>query len=297
MGSRQQHAEYDVERHEGVFWSKEGLVLFRRGWRPADRDDPAERNVPARSVVAVVHGHGDHSGRYAHLGEYLARHGHAVEAMDLRGHGRSQGARAMVDTFDQYLDDAERFLSFVQRDHPGVPVFMLGHSMGGTVVALLALARQPDIAGLILCSAALCVSAHVPRLLVWLAPLLSRLAPELPSLSLDSGAISRDPEVVAAARADPLMLHGGMRARTGAELHRAIVRIQADMEHLARPLLILHGTADAMVDVAGSEELAWRAGSEDKTLLLYEGFYHEVLSDPERERVQRDVLDWLDARA
>ncbi|HHX64543.1 MAG TPA: alpha/beta hydrolase, partial [Chloroflexi bacterium] len=264
----------DVRHEEGIFWAADGLCLFEQFWHPT---------TAPRGVVVMIHGHGDHSGRYASLGEFLAQEGYAAEAMDLRGHGRSQGPRAFVWSFDEYVNDVERFLERVRRRYPGAPLFLLGHSMGGTVVTLLALnrrssggGRSQDPAGLILCSAAVRVSDHVSPLLVRLAPLLGRLLPRMSSLRLDSAAISRDPAVVEAARVDPLMYHGGMKARTGAELHRAITRIQLDMERLTLPLLIMHGTDDAIVEVTGSEEIYQRAGSKDKMLLLYRGFYHEL---------------------
>jgi alpha-beta hydrolase superfamily lysophospholipase len=247
-------------------------------------------------VVVIVHGYGEHSSRYVHVAEELTRNGYAVSTFDLRGHGQSQGdPRTFVRSFDEHLDDLESFLSRVSRQRPGCPVFLFGHSMGGTISTLFAIVRQPGIRGLLLSGASLKLSDKYPPSLLRLAKILSLVLPKMRLLKLDAGAVSRDPEVVRDYETDPLVYRGGIPARTGAELNRAMERIRQGMETLRVPLLIMHGTADLLADPEGSRQLYDRAESGDKVLRLYEGLYHEILNEPERAQVLTDMVEWLDA--
>ena len=245
------------------------------------------------SVVVIVHGYAEHCGRHAALATCLVEHGHAVFAYDQRGHGHSGGRRAYVHAFDHYLDDLGAMLDEARSNAPDVPVFLFGHSMGGTVATLYCLERQPAIDGLILSSPALKLPDVAP-LLQRLSSVLSRLFPRLPTLKLDLALLSRDPEVVAQAKADPLYFHGRIPARTGAELIRATQRIRQQMDALTLPFLLFHGTDDQITDPAGSAELYLRACSTDKTLALYPGLYHETLNEPEKDQVLEAMIEWLE---
>jgi alpha-beta hydrolase superfamily lysophospholipase len=280
------HDVFKVQHSDGMFEATDGLRLFEQWWRP--EGEP-------KAVVAIVHGYGEHSGRYIHVAEHLVRHGYAVDAFDLRGHGRSEGARCFIRSFDEHLVDVDSFLRRVRERVPGKPVFLLGHSMGGAIVTMFAITRQPDVRGVILSGAGLKISASVSPLMVGIVRFLGGIFPKLPTLKLDSSLISRDPEVVKRYDNDPLVHRGGVPARTGAELFQAIKHIQAQMETVTLPLLIMHGTVDALADPEGSKELYARARSSDKTLKLYEGLYHEVLNEPEKAQVLADVVQWLDA--
>ena len=247
--------------------------------------------------MVIVHGINEHSGRYGRLAGDLNRHGYAVYAMDLRGHGRSErAARVSVRWFDEYLDDVEILLERVAARQPGKPLFLLGHSMGGAIVTLLGIERQPPVRGLVLSSPSVVVGGGVFPMLRRLASLVGFVWPTLRLVRLGCWYISRDPAVIEAFKNDPLVFHDRFPVRTGAEILRAAKRIQRGMERLQLPLLILHGTKDVVTDAEGSRLLAARAGSSDKTLRLYEGLYHEVFSEPEREQVLADMLAWLDAR-
>jgi alpha-beta hydrolase superfamily lysophospholipase len=272
----------------GTYESKDGLKLFEQGWRPA---------VTPKAVVAVVHGYGEHSGRYVHVAEELTEKGYAVNTWDLRGHGRSEGEpRTFVRSFDEHLLDLQEFLDRTRERHAGSPLFLLGHSMGGCISTLFTITRKPEIRGLLLSGAALKMSGKYPPPLILFARILSLLFPKLPLLKLDSGAVSRDPEVVRAYENDRLVYRGGIPARTGAELNRAMERIQQRMEAVDVPLLIMHGTSDLLADPEGSRQLYHRAGSADKELKLYEGLYHEILNEPEKGQVLADMVEWMDAR-
>jgi alpha-beta hydrolase superfamily lysophospholipase len=274
-------------RHdEHFFAARDGLRLYAQWWLP--EDEPT-------AVVAVVHGIMEHGGRYAKLAEDLTRHGYAVCALDLYGHGRSDGDRVMVRAFDDYLINVELFLEQVEKRLPNKPVFLFGHSMGGAIVALLGILRPPNVRGLVLSAPPVIVGGAVFPVLRHLAAIVSRIWPSLRLTRLGSRFISRDPAVVEAFRNDPLVYHGRFPVRTGAEVLQAAKRIQAGAQKMELPLLVLHGTGDIVTDHQGSRLLVARAASADKTLRLYDGFYHEVLSEPERDQVMADLLAWLDA--
>ncbi len=279
-----------TQYQEGSFKTDDGLELFCRSWRPSE--------TKPKAAILIIHGLAEHSGRYHHVGKFMASHGLAVEGFDLRGHGQSAGSggRTYVNRFDDYLSDAHLFLTTLLQRYDSRPVFLLGHSMGGLIASLLVVTRQPAVTGLILSAPALKISENISPLLIRLSNILGKLLPHLPTIKLDSSAISRDPEIVKKYETDPLNYRGGIPARTGAEINRATQQIQRQMEEIRLPLLILHGTADRLTDLEGSKQLYERAQSSDKTLKLYDGFYHEVMNEPEKGRVLEDVLRWIEER-
>lgn len=274
--------------HEDRFTVHDGLTLYYRRWLPP---------TAPRAVVVLIHGVCEHGGRYAPVAEKFCSQGYAVYALDLRGHGRSDGQRLLIATFDDFLDDLEEFLAHVAAEQSGRPVFLLGHSMGGAIVARLALRGRPQIGGLILSAAALRIGGNVFPVLRKLAWLMSRVWPRLRLVRLGSGMLSRDPQVVADFRSDPLVYQGKFPVRIGAEILEVAQDIQGRMESFEVPLLILHGTGDRLTDPRGSWELYTRARSADKTLKLYPGLYHDLLHEPEWGQVSDEILDWLGARS
>jgi len=280
-------ATVKIRHLEGRFTGAGGINLFRQGWVPKQG---------LRAVVCLVHGIGEHSGRYEHLASWLAARRFAVETFDLRGHGHSDGPRNYTRSFDRYLEDLQIKLDQIRSEYTGVPLFLLGHSMGGTIVTWYVIREQPNISGLIVSAPSIVVSDDISPVLVRLSSVMGALLPRLPTVKLDTSALSRDPDVVRRYDQDPLVYHRGVRARTGAELFRAMAAIRENMEAIRLPLLIIQGTEDHLVDPAGSKLLYEKVASEDKTLHLYEGFYHESFNDPENLRVFGDLLAWLDAR-
>ncbi|MBN9491941.1 lysophospholipase [bacterium] len=266
--------------------SRGAASIFEQWWLPPG--DP-------RAVVAIVHGYAEHSGRYAHVAAFLNARGYAVEALDLRGHGQSSGRRVYVHSFSEYLSDVARFLRAVNERHPGKPVFLLGHSMGGGIATLFVIARKPDIAGLILSGPALRVRSAPTGLKMRALRAFGKVMPAYALSPLPAAAISRDATVVQAYENDPLVYRGGMRLGHGAASIRALQRVQLDMEEIELPLLVMHGSADRLTSPEGSEELVERARSTDKTLKIYDGLYHEIFNEPEQQTVMRDLATWLDA--
>lgn len=273
--------------HEAYFTTSDGIRLFQRRWLP-DQD--------ALAVVVVVHGFLEHSGRYADLAERLTSHGLAVYALDLRGHGKSDGPRAMVYSFDEYLRDVETLLQRAGEQQPGKPVFLFGHSMGGLIALWVAIRRQGELSGLITSGAAVRLGARAFPWLRRLAIVAGWLLPRVRLVRMGSGMLSRDPAVADDFRRDPLVFHGRFPLRTGAEIIRAGRALEPRLDELRLPLLILHGTGDVVTDPLGSREAHARARSSDKTLCLYEGLYHDVTHEPQREKVVADLVAWLDAR-
>lgn len=250
----------------------------------------------ARATVVLVHGYAEHCGRQGAVARTFLQESAAVYAYDQRGHGRSGGRRAYVDTFDQYLDDLDRVLAFVRARAPDGPLFLFGHSMGGLVVLKYVLERTPALDGLILSAPAIEVNPDLAPVVRRLAQVLGRLAPRLPTVRSPEGAISRDPAVVEASKNDPLSYHGRIPARTGAELLRAGTAVRSRLHEVSVPFLVLHGTADILARPAWSRRLYDRAAASDKTLKLYEGLYHETFHDVGKEEVLRDLATWLRGR-
>lgn len=267
----------------GTFESGGGAVLYEQCWIPAGRSP--------RSVVIVVHGIKDHSSRYEHLAVQLARAGHAVCGFDHRGHGRSSGPRFDLHSFAAALGDIDRYLAMVGERFPGAPVFLFGHSLGGVIVLLYVIERQPEIAGVVLSAPAV----HPPIHPFGVAGLLlaADLAPHAPLLDAPDASFSPDPAVVEGMRRDPLIPRGRGTGRMGAELARGIHRVWSRVTTVRAPILILSGTADRAVDPHGSVELRRRVGSPDATLRMYRGAGHDLVHDPLRRAIERDVVAWV----
>lgn len=275
---------------ERTLQTDDRLALVERRWLPDG--DP-------KAFVVVVHGYAEHSGRYSHVARALTDAGYAVHAADLRGHGRSEGPRALVRSVDEFIADIERLMADARAEAGSRPVFLLGHSMGGTIVARYALDGEPRPDGLVLSGAGLGGRTGPPvigRLIASVLSFLGRIAPRLPVTRLDSALVSRDPAVVAAYDADPLVYRGRMKAGMLRALVGGARDVLRGMERISLPLLILHGTEDGLTDPEGSRRLHERAASTDKTLKLYDGLAHEIFNEPEQAAVLADLVAWLDAR-
>lgn len=262
--------------------SKDGTKLYVRTWLPAGEP---------RAVVVLVHGLKAHSGLYKWPATEMARAGFAVYALDLRGHGKSGGESLYAATMANYVDDVRAAVTLAKMRHRQ-PVFMLAHSAGGVIACAYALESQHELAGLICESFALEVPAS--RITLSLLKGLARIAPHLRVFKLKDEDFSRDPAFVQQMKADPLVSRHAYPAQTIAELARTDERLRTDLSRITIPVLVIHGTEDHVTLPSGSKRFSDIGGSQDKTLTLYHGHFHDLLNDVGKERVLGDVLDWLE---
>lgn len=273
-----------MKHKEGKFKGHKGLNLYYQCWLP---------DGAPKAVLLVVHGLAEHSGRYKNLVNYFVPKGYAAYALDHHGHGKSEGIRSYVDQFTNYLTDLKTFFNMVRKEHEDAKIFLVGHSMGATIATAYAAEHQQELAGLILSGASLTASPSVSPALLAMAGVVAALAPKMGVTALDASAISRDKAVVDAYVNDPLVFRGKIPSRMGAELVKIWKKLPGQMPEIKLPMLIMHGSADQLAAPEGSKLLYERASSKDKTLKLYDGFYHEIFNEPEHKQVMADVEAWL----
>lgn len=253
----------------------------------------------ARAVVVLVHGNSEHMGRYAHVVSALAARGFAVYNHDHRGHGKSEGVRGDVEDFRFFVRDLDQLVEIARGQHPGLPAFLIGHSLGGLIAFTYALEHERKLAGLVLMSPALEFGADVSPLLKQLSGVVARALPLLPitpSHKQPESVLSRDPEVQRLFDADPLCYSGDVRARYGSQLLQAAKYARARGRNLRLPVLIQYGTADKLVSPEGAKALYKRLRSSDKRMVEWEGARHELFNELEKSRVILGVLEWLEER-
>jgi acylglycerol lipase len=271
---------------EGNFEGVRKANIYYQGWLP-------EGNVKA--VLLVIHGLGEHSGRYMNVVNHFVPLGYAVYGLDHIGHGKSEGTREFVENFEDYTNTLTIYYNLVKGWQTGAPVFLLGHSMGGLIASYYLLDHQADFRGAVISAPSIKVGDNISQATITLGKILSVLAPKAGLLALDANGVSRDPEVVAAYVNDPLVFHGKTPARLAAELLKAMLRVTAEVGKISLPFMVVQGGEDRLVDPAGAQMLYDKASSKDKTIKIYEGLHHEVFNEPERARVLKDVETWLAA--
>jgi acylglycerol lipase len=272
-------------KHEERVRTSRGVEIFVRSWLPG---------ATPRAAVAICHGVKSHSGYYDWAAEQLVGQGVAVYALDLHGRGKSDGERFFLEKIEDYLEDVDTLVDLATSRQPGRPVFLLGHSAGGVVSSVYALDHAQKLAGLICESFAFKV--YAPDFVLSLMKGLSHITPHLHVLNLKTEDFSRDPAAVQAMQTDPLIANEVQPVSTVAELARADERLEREFGRMTVPVLILHGTADKVTKPDGSQQFYASAGSRDKTLKLYDGHAHDLLNDLDRERVMRDIVEWLEER-
>ena len=262
-----------------------GVSLFRQAWRPSGL---------SRAVLVNLHGLGDHSDLYPTLVGHFTRRGVAVHAMDLRGNGRSGGQRAYVERWKDYREDLHRFVHLVREEEPGLPVFLVGNSLGGLIVLEYAMHHPEGIQGVIAASPPL-GRLGIPAPLLALGRIMSRVWPRFSlRTGMDLSGLARDPAVLQTVLADPLFHRVGT-ARLSTEVLAAIARVQAAAPRFPLPLLVLHGSADRMVPPDGSRQFVASVEHPDCELREYAGAFHVLFADLDHERVLTDVERWIEA--
>jgi acylglycerol lipase len=270
---------------ESTFEGVGGLKIFTRSWQP---------DGTPHGVMVIVHGFNSHSGQYLWAAEQFTKNGLAVYALDLRGRGRSEGERYYVEKIEDFTDDVETLVKQAKSENPGLPVFMLGHSAGGVSACVYALDHQSEIDGLICESFA--YELPVPEIVLTFLKGLSYITPHTHVFSLKNKDFTRDEKVVEEMNNDVLIKGESQPAQTAKTLLNAAERLKEEFPSITLPVLILHGTADKATKPSGSQHFYDAAGSNDKTLKLYEGHFHDLLNDLDKEIVMADIQNWIDAR-
>jgi alpha-beta hydrolase superfamily lysophospholipase len=273
---------------EMVVGARDGLPLHLYCWPPA--------GAP-RGVLLATHGHGEYTLKYTHVAEALNAGGYAYCGYDTRGHGRSGGPRGHVPRYEAFLSDLHQVREAVEEMFPALPLFLLGHSLGGQITLAYLIERQPSIAGAVVSAPWLRPIFTPPAWKMMLARVLSGAAPAFQQdTGLDAAVPMTHDEVLKNAYPEPHLSHSLMSARLGME---ALARGEAVFQRAAEvraPLLLLHGEADGVFAASDSQAFFERVGAPDKTFRIYPGLYHEILNETERRTVFADILSWLDAR-
>lgn len=274
-----------MKHTSGTMKTSDGLNLYTEAWLP-DTDPQA--------IVLIVHGLAEHIGRYAHVADAFVKQGYAAYGIDHRGHGKSPGLRAYFENFDQPVEDLKRYFDDIQAEHAGKKIFLYGHSLGSLLALEFTLRYQNPVAGLVVSGSTLGVETTQPAPLLVVSAALNRLVPTLGTVYLDSRALSHDPAVVTAYDADPLVYRGNVRARMGYSIVDVSRKVRNRLSELKLPVLILHGSADRICPVIGSQMVFDGVGSTDKTLKIYPELFHEIHNEPQKETVLADIVNWLD---
>jgi alpha-beta hydrolase superfamily lysophospholipase len=274
-------------RTERSFDGVGGVRIVYDVWTP---------DADPRGVVVLAHGLGEHARRYDHVAQRLGESGLITYALDHRGHGRSGGKRVYLRDISEYTDDFHTLVGIAADGHPGLKLVVLGHSMGGGIVFSYGVEHPDDYTAMVLSGPVVDTQDAVSPVKMFVAKVLGKIAPGLPVEELPADAVSRDPEVVAAYIADPLVHHG----KIPAGIARALLGIGETMPQragaLTAPLLVVHGEQDKLVPADGSRHLVECVGSTDVHLKVYPELYHEVFNEPERAVVLDDVASWIEVR-
>ena len=273
-----------MNHSEGAFPGVGGPELYYQKWLP--------EGSPL-AILAIVHGFGEHSGRYSTVVNHLTSRGFAIYGFDHRGHGRSPGQRGHINAWDEYRGDVSAFLKTIQAQNPQEAIFLMGHSMGALIVLDYVLRRPEKLAGTIVSGTPIDPVGFAKPYLITLARLLSRILPKFPiKIPFDAATISRDADVVAAYQQDPLV-HCLATPRWGTESQKTIQWIKSRPQDLQMPILMIHGGSDPINTVAGCEDFFEKVSYPDKQLLVYPESYHEPHNDLDHKQVVEDLEKWL----
>lgn len=285
---------------QGTFTGANSLKLFYQSWYPA-ASETTYHTAAVRGVLVLVHGLGEHSGRYCSVIQALTAAGYAVFAFDNQGHGKSEGQRGHIDSWQNYRDNTAAFLQLVRQQEPTAPLFLMGHSLGGLIVLdwVLQKAHAADfqalnILGLVVSAPPISPSeGTASQVRIMLARLLSGLFPRLSlKMGLAECGLSRDQNIADQLAQDPL-IHPYVTLRWGTETLNTIDWVKSHIHQLQMPILLTHGEADPIIDVAGSREIFQQIGTDRKTLKIYPGSYHEPHNDLDSRLVVRDLIHWM----
>jgi acylglycerol lipase len=275
-------------KHLEMNWkTRDGLDIFAQSWEPTI--------LQPKAVVCLAHGQGEHTSRYAHVAEAFGRQGFVLFGADLRGHGRSGGARGHISSIEDFMHDIDELLAQARVRYPGLPIILYGHSLGGTQVLYYGLTHKPDVKGVIATSSGLHTALDKQYLKLMMIKILGALTPNTSITSdLNPKNISRDEKVIQAYINDPLV-HDQITLGFGKLMLGAANWTLAHAGDFSLPLLLLHGKADRLAFPSSSIEFA--APLKGKcTLVLWDDAYHELHNEPEKNEVFKTMMLWMDAR-
>lgn len=272
-----------MKSQTSTFKNNAGFQIFVRSWLP---------NEKARGIIVISHGLNSHSAYYQWTAEQFAAHNYAVYAFDQQGRGKSEGERFYINDIYDTVADADHIVEIAKKEQPNLPLFILGHSAGGVLACLYTLEHQEKLSGLICESFAFRVPA--PDFALTVLKGLSHIAPHLHTIKLKNEDFSRNQDVVDAMNNDPLIANETQPSKSMEQLVKAAERLEKEFPQITVPVFILHGTGDKATKPSGSQFFYDTVGSSDKTLKLYEGHYHDLLNDLDKEVVINDIISWVE---
>jgi len=267
--------------------TKDNLSLFSRQWTVPD----------AQANVFIIHGIAEHSGRYKEIASFFNAKNCSVFSYDQRGHGKSEGERAFIPKFSLMADDMEIWMDAFYK--PDKPSFIFAHSLGALITCYYMFLKKPTLSslkGVMFTGPGLMISKDLAPILQKLAPIIGNLLPRMKTVGMNGTFVSKDPKVVKAYQDDPLVYHKKTHAKTGWEIMKAMKWVLSQAKDFTFPLFIGHGTVDKLSELEGSKLFFKTVSSSDKTMKIYEGLYHEIFNEPEKEVFYHDLDQWLTER-
>lgn len=275
-----------MKHHEGYFKSIRDTNIYYQYWLP--EGEP-------KAILLVAHGISEHSGRYMNVVNHFVPAGYAVYGIDHIGHGKSDGKRVCVERFQDYTKTLKKYFDMIRGWQPEKPIFLVGHSMGGLISSAYLLEHQDELTGAVLSGPGIKVPDNISNAVIFAGKILSVVMPKAGIIQLDAEGICRDPAVVDAYVNDPLVYTGKITARLSAEMLKTIQHVTGSAIKIRLPIMIVQGGSDKLVDPSGAQLLYDSVSSEDKTIKIYDGLYHEVFNEPEHGQVLDDVKVWLES--
>ncbi len=271
---------------KSYFKGKDGTKLYYK------KDIPKE----PKAIIVVVHGFAEHLGRYEYVKDKLYESGFAVYRYDLRGHGKTEGEKGHIDSFDQFIEDTDQLVNLARNDLPALPIYMLGHSMGGLITFSYGLKYKDKLNGQILSGAAIRKVPQVKGIKGGLIPILNFFAPKRRVKNQLSGDICTDKKVVEDYDKDKLVLKDATLNFYVQFLLKGTKFVENNIQSYNYPCLIIHGEEDKIISKDGSIYMYENILSKDKEIKIYEGLYHEILNEAEKDIVLGDIINWIEKR-
>jgi alpha-beta hydrolase superfamily lysophospholipase len=276
-----------MEHRTGTIINDREKTIFYQSWRP--EGEP-------RAIILIAHGYGEHSSRYQEAASFFVEKGITVYAVDHEGHGQSEGVRADIKQIEDYVYDLRKIVGLIREQEVLVPLFLVGHSMGGGIALLFGAWFGELLSGLVLSAAGVKVGEDVSPMVKIISRVVARLLPTMPLVEFQTDVVSRDETVVENIHRDPLVYHGKIRARMGYQLLRIEPLFHQYAHQITLPVLIMHGSDDRNVLHSSSRMVYEEIGSEDKKLHTFEGLYHDLFHEPEKQQVLEAMLEWIQER-